>query len=541
LNNFNGLSGSSVNGPWSLYIVDDCVGNTGGLAGGWSLTIATNAVAPFIISAAPSNGMVGAGYSHTYTATGDAPITFSLTSGSLPPGLTLSSGGLLSGTPTTTGSYSGVVTASNGVLPDATQAFSITISPAPVAPLITSAAPSNSTVGAGYSHTYTATGDAPITFSLTSGSLPPGLILSSGGLLSGTPTTAGSYSGVVTASNGILPDATQAFSITISPVSTAPFITSAAPSNGTVGVGYSHTYTATGDAPITFSLTSGSLPPGLVLSSGGLLSGTPTTTGSYSGVVTASNGILPDATQAFSITITTTLPPNNGSTEHPYVATSADHARAQAPLCADVTGKSNAVIRASVNAGTVTDGSVFCRVLAENGSFLVDPAQIGNMQVLTQSVIQAVDVFGLMHNGTPQAHFNSLVQSCLQGSGVILFLDATNSPRTVTQLPAWLDGGYTCANIPNAGMVLLVPGATPSAPAPASNAMAQELGNCTVTTNYIVNLRTGADGNATVLSMVPYNVTLTAFQRQGDWFYVDYLGARGWVNAALVAPNSTCE
>ncbi len=394
-----------------------------------------------------------------------------------------------------------------------------------------------------YSHTYTASGTTPVTFSLTSGTLPPGLTLTSGGLLSGSPTTAGNYTGVVTASNGVLPNATQAFDITIGSASGAPTITSPAPSGGTVGVAYSHTYTASGTAPITFSLTSGSLPPGLTLAPTGGLGGTPTTVGNYSGVVTASNGVLPNATQPFNITISTaSAPPATApaTTSSAYVPTAADHARAQAPLCSDVSGTTSAIIRALVPPGAVTDGSVFCRVLAENGSFLVNPAQIGNAQALAQPVTQAVDVFGLLHNGTSQARFSSSVQVCLQGSGLFLFLDATASPRSLSQIPAWLDGGYTCANIPNAGTALLVQGAAPSASAPVAAASAQALGNCMVTTLHIVNLRTGADGNSTILKMVPYNVTLTAFQHQGDWFNVDYLGLRGWVNAAFVAPNGTC-
>jgi len=262
------------------------------------VTYTVPSVAPTITSAAPAGGTQGIAYTHTYAATGTTPITFSLTAGTLPPGLTLTAG-VLSGTPTTPGTYAGTVTAANGTLPNATQNFSIVI--AAVSPTITSAAPLGGTDGVPYSHTYTANGTTPITFSLTTGTLPPGLTLTSAGVLSGTPTTPGTYTGTVTATNGTLPNATQAFSITIAAV--PPTITSAAPSNGVQGAAYSHTYTATGTAPITFSSIPGSLPPGLNLTSAGVLSGTPTTIGTYSGVVTATNGTLPDATQSFNITI----------------------------------------------------------------------------------------------------------------------------------------------------------------------------------------------------------------------------------------------
>src|SRR5262249_38696373 len=71
--------------------------------------------------------------------------------------------------------------------------------------------------------------------------------------------------------------------------------------SATVGTPYAFTFTASG-AP-TFSLTSGALPPGLTLSAAGLLSGTPTASGTFTGTVTAANGVPPDATQDFSITV----------------------------------------------------------------------------------------------------------------------------------------------------------------------------------------------------------------------------------------------
>lgn len=82
----------------------------------------------------------------------------------------------------------------------------------------------------------------------------------------------------------------------------APAITNGPPPGGTVGVPYSFTYIASGTTPITF-VPSGSLPPGLVLSTSGTILGTPTAPGTYTGSVTAKNGAQPDATQAFTITI----------------------------------------------------------------------------------------------------------------------------------------------------------------------------------------------------------------------------------------------
>lgn len=84
---------------------------------------------------------------------------------------------------------------------------------------------------------------------------------------------------------------------------TAPTITSTSPlAAGTVGVAYSQSLAATGDATITWSVTSGSLPAGLSLSSGGAITGTPTTAGTSTPTITATNGTGSDA-KAFSITI----------------------------------------------------------------------------------------------------------------------------------------------------------------------------------------------------------------------------------------------
>jgi hypothetical protein len=84
--------------------------------------------------------------------------------------------------------------------------------------------------------------------------------------------------------------------------SVAPTITSAAPTGtGTVSVPYNFTCTATGSTPITFSAPG--LPTGLTISSGGLISGTPTAAGTFNGTITAANGTLPNDTQGFSIAV----------------------------------------------------------------------------------------------------------------------------------------------------------------------------------------------------------------------------------------------
>jgi len=89
------------------------------------------------------------------------------------------------------------------------------------------------------------------------------------------------------------------------PMPGAPLFSNGPPATATVNDSYYFPYQTTGAPVPTFALTSGSLPPGLTLTSGGILSGTPTLTGTYTGTVTASNGINPNATQNFSILVMT--------------------------------------------------------------------------------------------------------------------------------------------------------------------------------------------------------------------------------------------
>ncbi|NLX08580.1 MAG: hypothetical protein GXY36_02890 [Chloroflexi bacterium] len=138
------------------------------------------------------------------------------------------------------------------------------------------------------------------------------------------------------------------------------------------------------------------------------------------------------------------------------VTTAADNARAQAPLLQTMNGASS--VRTTLSDGAVQDGSIFGRVIAQDGQFQLDAGQIGNQGVLDSGVIQAVDVFALNHQGQAITHFNSPVEVCLKGSGRVLYLDSNAMPRVPVELPGAERDGYTCANVPNAGVVALVSG-----------------------------------------------------------------------------------
>jgi kumamolisin len=174
--------------------------------------------------------------------------------------------------------------------------------PASIPPVITSANGATFIVGQPGSFTVTATGSPAPTFSASG--LPAWASLNSQtGTLAGTPTQAGIYSGTITVSNGVSPNATQAFTLT---VNQAPSITSAGFATFALGEPDAFTVTATGfPAPnlFTFSPTSGSLPSGLNFSAAGVFSGTPTQSGTFTGTITVSNGILPNATQNFTLNV----------------------------------------------------------------------------------------------------------------------------------------------------------------------------------------------------------------------------------------------
>jgi hypothetical protein len=223
---------------------------------------------------------------------GTTPYVWSVASGSLPPGITVnSSAGTLTGTPTAAGSFSFTVALQDSSRPTqhAAQALSISISAASTtSPLTisTSSLPAG-TAQASYSAAVSASGGTtPYSWSVASGSLPPGITLgSSTGALVGTPSASGtfSFSIGVQDSSSTSQHATQALSISIAPaVSTVHISTSSLPA-GAVQVAYSAALSATGGtAPYTWSLTGGTLAPGLALSSAtGAITGTPTQAGSF--------------------------------------------------------------------------------------------------------------------------------------------------------------------------------------------------------------------------------------------------------------------
>lgn len=276
----------------------------------------------------PIAGQVGSALSVTAThADFSSAPTWTLTSGSLPAGLSLAaSTGAISGSPTTAGTTSGLVlTATSGAQSAQTNAFSIVVSAAPVTATAAMATPINGTVGSALTATPSSSGfsSAP-SWSLSSGILPAGLSLNaSTGAISGTPSASGTTSGLVlTASAGAQSAQTNAFSIAIAPVPAPVSASMATPINGTVGQALAATPSRSGfSATPTWVLTSGVLPAGLSLNaSTGVVSGSPTTAGTTSGLVlTATAGAQSASTNAFSIVVA--APPPTSTLAVSYAST----------------------------------------------------------------------------------------------------------------------------------------------------------------------------------------------------------------------------
>ena len=166
------------------------------------------------------NGQVGSSYYASLTATGDnPPFTWSVTSGSLPPGLSLAASGVISGSPTQAGNFNFTATVTDSIAATASQPFIINVSQPPIRFYTTTLGLAKE--GESYSETVSVSGGTtPYTWSISSGTLPTGLtLLPTSGHITGTPAngTAGTYSFIVevTDSSATPLTGTQSFSLIV--------------------------------------------------------------------------------------------------------------------------------------------------------------------------------------------------------------------------------------------------------------------------------------------------------------------------------------
>ena len=279
--------------------------------------------APAITSVTSATFTTGTAGTFTVTSTG-SPTAAITESGALPSGVTLVDNGngtaTLAGTAASgsAGSYPITITASNGVGSNATQSFTLTVNAAPTAPTITSGTSATFTAGTAGSFPVTSTG-SPTAAITESGALPSGVTLVDNGngtaTLAGTAAagTAGSYPITITANNGVSPNATQSFTLTVNPALAAPVITSAGSASFAVGTAGTFSVTTTGNPTAALSATSSpALPSGVTFKDNGngtaTLAGTPPagSQGTYTLTVTAASS-AGTTTQSFVLTVNSGL------------------------------------------------------------------------------------------------------------------------------------------------------------------------------------------------------------------------------------------
>jgi hypothetical protein len=232
-------------------------------------------------------GVAGVPYAATLTASGgDGPVTWSVTGGSLPDGLTLTAAGEIGGTPSTAGSSSFTVHAVTG--DGQTDTVSLTLAVLEPLAIATDTLPTG-VVGTAYAVTLAASGgDGAYTWSLTAGTPPEGLVLDPAGRIEGTPTEAASAILTLQVTTGDGQSATVDLQLDIW---ASVVISTATLPDAEVSVPYTQSLTATGgDGVFVWAIEAGALPDGIALDATGVVSGTATTAGGTTFTVRVTTG-----------------------------------------------------------------------------------------------------------------------------------------------------------------------------------------------------------------------------------------------------------
>jgi hypothetical protein len=282
-------------------------------------------------------GQQGSPYDAPVTAVGGTgSYAWNVVSGSLPPGLALVQGtpsASIAGTPTAPGQFSFDLEVVDTALTNAAGSFVIVVQPAQPLTITATSLP-DSTVGSTYNQVIATSGGSLSGYSwaVAAGALPQGLSLGASGtngVLQGSPTLAGVFNFTLQVTDSLAGVDTQSFSLTVHPALT---LAAASLVDGAVSAPYSAVINASGGtgSGYTWSLLSGALPSGVMLSGSGLtatLQGTPTQSGSFVFVVRIQDSAGNSASSQYTLTIlqipslgivTATLP--NATEGTPYSA-----------------------------------------------------------------------------------------------------------------------------------------------------------------------------------------------------------------------------
>ncbi len=413
---------------------------TGPFSIGSGVTLVVDAPTILIAPATLPNGTFNIPYSQTVTASGGtAPYSYAVTAGSLPNGLSLSSTGALSGTPTQAGDYPITITATDSTTGAAapytgSQSYTLHID----GPAITVAPGTvpNATVGAAYSQTLSASGGtAPYTFAAT-GSVPSGLTLSAGGTLSGTPTTAGDFSFTVTATDADSFTGNQAYTVHVTAIApAAPTGASATAGDTQASVSFAAP-TNTGGAPIS-SYTVTSSPGGFTATGSaspitvtGLTNGT-----AYTFTVTATNtaGTGPASTPSNAVTPkgAQTITFNNPGTQN-FGTTPTLSATASSGLTPSFSSQTTGVCTITSGGALTFLSAGTCTISADqagDGAYLAAPTVTQSFTVA--AVVPGAPTIGAASAGDAQATV-SFAAPASNGGATITGYTVTSNPGGIT-------------------------------------------------------------------------------------------------------------
>jgi hypothetical protein len=306
------LSGTppSAGGASALVRVSDALGIADSKAYSFSIAAQSSSPSPALTSACPlPAATAGVSYSLTQTAAGGVPPYRFFVSG-LPPGLAYSSSGGITGVALAGGTVQVVVEVIDAKGATATALCSLAIAP-PLPLKITSSTPDGK-VNQSYSGAFSASGGIPpFTWSIATGSLPPGLVLDpASGSLSGAPTAAGPYTFQVQVTDITKTSATAGGAINVAAslfISTPPSLPDA-----TGGISYRlPLLTSSAVGTVSWSIVSGALPSGLTLDPvSGVISGAATVAGPFQFTVQAMDSAGQPAQQKFTLAVVLApLPP----------------------------------------------------------------------------------------------------------------------------------------------------------------------------------------------------------------------------------------
>ena len=335
------------------------------------------APAPAIQLPAPgllSIGVIGTPYNISLAATGGAgTLSYSISAGALPGGLTINAAGSIVGTPTAAGTFNFTVLASDAFGDSQTQSYSIKVNYPPVAIAPPGGALPVAFTGSAYSQSLTAGGGSGAGFVWTVIGLPAdGITATPNGAtltISGNPTNPANISFTASVKDGA-GNTSGPFNYTIAaynPISIPATNPASLPSNTTINAAYTGTITATGGSGSGYTWTVTGLSDGLSsTNTGGTLTitGTPTTasTVTFNVSVKDSSGSSTGPI-AYTITVNSvlTLPatnpatlPGNATTGTAYTGTITASGGSGTGYVFTVTGLPSNGISSAASAGTLT-------------------------------------------------------------------------------------------------------------------------------------------------------------------------------------------